>query len=91
MKWISASGLIALLVALTCSCGAKKEEAKVDVKAMVDQKCSICHPVDRIQNKPRSQRDWEVVMKRMRIINPQLLNQEETLLMTKYFKENLSK
>ncbi len=91
MKWFSVGWLILLIIAFYYSCGPKKEAKKIDAKALVAQKCSICHAADRINNKPRSQREWAIVVKRMRIINPRLLTPEEASLMTRYFQENLSK
>jgi hypothetical protein len=76
---------------LSCSCGDKKEESEIDIKTLIAQKCSICHFSDRVFQEPRGQKEWEVLVERMRLLNPQILSQEEALLMTEYFQENLSK
>ncbi len=89
MKRFLVSGLAALLITLVCSCGAKKEK-QVDIKELVAQKCSMCHFSERIYKDPRAPREWEIIVGRMRALNPQLLSREEAANITKYLQENVS-
>ena len=82
-------GLAVLFIVLFCSCGDKKEE--VDAKALMEQKCTFCHFTDRINKEPHTPDEWRMIVERMRLSNPQMLPQEEALLITKYLQENIAK
>jgi len=63
------------------------DEAKVDAKALFEQKCSMCHSLDKPKARRYSEAEWKSTVERMKK-NGCPLTDEETHTIIKYLTEN---
>jgi hypothetical protein len=70
---------------------AKKEGKPVDVKSLMEARCSTCHFSTDIYTVVKTPEQWKLTVERMRRINPDLMSVEETALITAYLQKHASK
>ena len=71
--------ILILLAALLAACGGAKDEggaAALDGKALVEERCSVCHDLERVEAAKKSAEEWKTNVERM-VGNGAKLNQEE--------------
>jgi len=85
---ISAILLGTSLSGLAC---AKKEGKTIDAKGLMEARCSTCHFSTDIYTVIKTPEEWTITVERMRRINPGLISVEESVLITAYLQEHLSK
>ncbi len=85
------------LVRITAIClfvfvvSCEKKAGKVDVKTLMEARCSACHFSTNIYAVVKTPEQWEVTVERMSQINPDLLSPEERELIIAYLKTEVSK
>ena len=66
MKKLSVYVLAIAVLAVSGTSVFSSEKLKVDTKAIFEQKCSICHDLDRSKSKRKTSKEWERTVMRMK-------------------------
>lgn len=75
----------AAVILASCQGGnSKRDEER---KALVEQKCTACHFTDRIFDAKKTKAEWKKLVQRMRAMNPNLISEQEAVVIWEYFKE----
>lgn len=67
------------------------EEAKVDAKALFENKCSQCHSTDRPKSKKKTEKEWESTAMRMKNQNGGKVTDEEAKIIIGYLTATYGK
>jgi len=67
------------------------EKPKVDAKALFDQKCSVCHSMDRPKSNKKTANEWENTVMQMKNVNGVPITDEEAKVIIDYLSKNYSK
>ncbi len=67
------------------------EEQKVDVVALFEQKCNICHSTERIKSKRKTKNEWESTVTRMKNVNRAPITDEEAKIIIDYLSKSYGK
>lgn len=81
--------LAVLLISLLAACGAQQEPAgteTLDGKALVEERCSVCHPLTRVMEASKSQEGWQQTVERM-VAQGAKLNEQEQQAVIAYLAE----
>ena len=81
--------LAVLLISLLAACGAQQEPAgaeTLDGKALVEERCSVCHPLTRVTEASKSQEGWQQSVERM-VAQGAKLNEQEQQAVIAYLAE----
>ncbi len=68
-----------------------KKEKTVNVKSLMQSRCSTCHFSTDIYTVIKTPDEWAITVERMRVINPALMSVEECTLITSYLQKNASR
>jgi len=60
----------------------------VDVKALFEEKCSVCHSADRAKKKQKTADEWTKTVIRMKNVNGCPITDEEAKLIIDYLAKN---
>jgi mono/diheme cytochrome c family protein len=69
--YVVGAGILALLVlsTLVAACGAQQGGSSgsgtLDGKALVEERCSVCHGLDRVTSASKSRAEWQANVERM--------------------------
>jgi hypothetical protein len=78
--------LVLVLAVSSCSSGASSTSpaptAKLDGATLVQERCSVCHPVARIERTKHTAADWKTIVDLMISRGAQLSTEEETLVVS---------
>jgi mono/diheme cytochrome c family protein len=92
MRWILAIAVLALIltsVLAACSGAAKQEPAAsstLDGEALVEERCSTCHGLDRVTSASKTRDEWQANVERM-VNNGAELNEAEQEAVIDYLAE----
>lgn len=81
---------LCLLVLSGFACSKKGENA-VDVKTLMEARCSVCHFSTNIYTVVKTPEQWRLTVDRMKGINPDVMSDEESELITVYLQEQVSR
>lgn len=68
--------------------GAAEAQETGEVKALFEQKCSICHPFDRATAKKKDREGWEKTVLRMKNVNGAPVTDDEAQAIIGYLTAN---
>ena len=69
----------------------KFAEIKKNAKDLFEEKCSICHPLDRPKSKTRTKDEWEITVMRMMNMHRAPITEAQARLIIDYLTENYGK
>lgn len=87
MKQLAVYLVTILFLAVTTISVHSGEKGK-DAKALFEQKCSLCHSIDRPKSKKKSDDEWKSTVMRMKNVNGAPITDEEAEMIIKYLTEN---
>jgi mono/diheme cytochrome c family protein len=67
------------------------EKPKLDPKALFEQKCNVCHSIDRPMSKRKTPQEWKDTVMRMKNVNGAQLTDQETKEINDYLAKNFGK
>ena len=85
-KWIAALSIPAL--AVTFSAALAAEGGAKDAKALFEEKCSICHGLDRPTSKKKTAEEWTKTVMRMKNGNGCPITDDEAKAVVDYLAKN---
>ncbi len=88
LRWIIGIAISLVILSASFSCSAKDEEA--EIRALVENKCSMCHFSKRIYQQPRPKEEWNMIVPRMRALNPTLISKEDAKTILEFLNEHVS-
>ncbi len=63
----------------------------VDAKSLFEEKCSICHSLERPKSKEKTYDEWEATVTRMKDVNGCPITDEEAKIIIDYLAKNYGK
>jgi cytochrome c5 len=87
MKKLVVSLVIVLFLTVSAITVYGVEEA-VNAKSLFEQKCSLCHSIDRPKSKQKSADAWKSTVMRMKNTNGAPVSDEEAKIIIEYMTEN---
>ena len=88
--------LALLLLSLVVACSTAQEETPapdagaLDGKALTEERCSVCHDLERVTAAQKTQEEWKATVERM-VANGAELNQAEQDAVIQYLAETYPK
>ena len=68
-----------------------EEKGKVDAETLFNQKCSVCHSIDRPKSKKKATDQWKSTVMRMKNVNGASITDEEAKIIIDYLSEKYGK
>ncbi len=68
-----------------------EEKGQNGAKAIFEQKCSICHSIERPKSKKKTAKEWESTVMRMKDVNGCPITDEEAKSIIDYLSKNYNK
>jgi hypothetical protein len=90
LKVLIAVSLVVLLSTLLAACGGQSTPATLDGKALVEERCTQCHSLDRVTSAHKTKEEWTTTVERM-VSNGANLNTEEQGAVIEYLSANYPK
>ena len=78
--------LVLLLSTLLAACGTAGDEPELDGQALVQERCSECHDLARVQSASKSRQEWQSTVERMVELGAEL-NEAEQAAVVDYLAE----
>jgi len=76
-----------LVLAALMSCSKSEKEKQIELKSFVEKKCNMCHSSKKVFLKPRTAKDWEGIVSKMRSKNPSHISIQEADKIFKFLYE----
>ena len=76
--WVVLAVIVLVLMLAACSGGASSSEPKIDAKAVVEDRCTQCHGLDKVTSAQKTQEQWEMTVSNMVGKGAKLSAEEQT-------------
>lgn len=91
LKFAISLSLSAMLIGAAYGAASAGEDGPPDAAALFENKCSICHLIERAKKKNKTEKGWRDTVMRMKNTNGAPITEDEAEMLIEYLTDNYGK